>query len=816
MAKQKPAARRAIAKPAEPTLNDIPRWVPPVVFALITVVLFREFLLGGKLLGTDTVALSYFARNFYTTFIATFHKFPLWNPLLYGGVPFIDGMHGDIFYPPSLALFFLNAQQMWGWKMLLHVFAAGIFCYLWLRTLGVSRGAAMLGGIIYMSGADLVSLVFPGGDGKLFVSALAPLAFMLTERAVVRARVRDYAALSLGIALMILTSHMQCAYFAIWGITLYWIFRAVQLRRSGVWSNGRLGAAFGMFALAGLLSVAATAIQIIPPLGYLREWSHRANETEKAEIKDAYAYSTQYALHAEEVMSLIVPEFVGDNVQTETRSGATYWGKNGFKLNSEYAGLLGLLLLPLLFIRRRRAQTWFFAGLGIFALLYAMGSSTPAFHLFYLIPGVKLFRAPSIIIFLYGLCVATLGALAVDRAAEAGRSTTGDDVPARRALWILAGVLGVLALLASAGVLTSIWTSIFDPHMTSQQAEALGANLPGLKIGFWIAFIVAAVVAGTFDGFARGMWSARAMLIAFCVLAFVEQYRADWPFMHGTKIMNDAAVDPALFEPDESIQFLQQRQHAGEVFRALDLSALIPQMHGYSENVLAVHGIEQLAGHHGNEMGRYRELIGGPAPLNIFKSLQLLDLTNTEYVLVSQPINLPGYSEVYRGSRSIVLRKADVLPRAYLVGKTEVVPDDHAVDSLLAASFDYRHTAMLPEPLPTGISIQPDPQGSVQWLDRGVNGQHLKVHTDRPALLMVLDNFYKDWHAHVDGRDTPILRANYAFRAIPVSAGDHDVELTYLVTPYHMPAMISALTLLLLMALVLWPVRRVPEPANAA
>ena len=104
----------------------------------------------------------------------------------------------------------------------------------------------------------------------------------------------------------------------------------------------------------------------------------------------------------------------------------------------------------------------------------------------------------------------------------------------------------------------------------------------------------------------------------------------------------------------------------------------------------------------------------------------------------------------------------------------------------------------------------------MQWLDRGVNGQHLKVHTDRPALLMVLDNFYKDWHAHVDGKDTPILRANYAFRAIPVSAGDHDVELTYLVTPYHMPAMISALTLLLLMALVLWPVRRVPEPANAA
>src|SRR5512141_3150374 len=119
-----PAARTrpaAPVKPVEPTLNDIPRWLPPVVYAFVTILLFREFLFGGgRLLGTDTVALSYFARNFYTQFIHAFHRFPMWNPLLYGGLPFIDGMHGDIFYPPSLALFFLDAEHMWGWKLLLH------------------------------------------------------------------------------------------------------------------------------------------------------------------------------------------------------------------------------------------------------------------------------------------------------------------------------------------------------------------------------------------------------------------------------------------------------------------------------------------------------------------------------------------------------------------------------------------------------------------------------------------------------------------------------------------------------------------------
>ena len=191
----KPTARRTRPeRPIERGLNDIPRWVPPVVFALITAILFREIIIGAaSLLGVDTFALSYFARNFYTQFVHNFHRFPLWDPLLYGGLPFIDGMHGDIFYPPSLALFFLNAQTMWGWKMAAHVFLAGMFTYLWLREVGASRGSALLGGIVFMMGADLVSLVYPGGDGKLFVSALAPLAFLLTERSVGRGRARDRA-----------------------------------------------------------------------------------------------------------------------------------------------------------------------------------------------------------------------------------------------------------------------------------------------------------------------------------------------------------------------------------------------------------------------------------------------------------------------------------------------------------------------------------------------------------------------------------------------------------------------------------------------
>ena len=799
------ARGRAGKTPSPPVAQaHLPGWLPPVVYALVTIILFREVVFSGaRLLGTDTLELGYFARNFYTEFVQSLHRFPLWNPLLYGGLPFIDGMHGDIFYPPSLAMFFLDAAPMWSWKMLLHVFLAGCFTYLWLRAIEVSRGAAFVGGLIYMMGADLVSLVFPGGDGKLFVSALAPLAFWLTERAVVRRRVRDYAAFSLGIALMVFTSHMQLVYFCIWGVSLYFIFRAWQIARGDESGRGGVRAlgALGAFAVAGVLGVAAAAVQFVPPLQYLREWSHRADKTEQAQA--GYAYSTTWSLHPEEIVSLVVPEFVGDNVQTEVRTGATYWGRNPFKLNHEYAGFIPLLLLPLVFMRRRSGQAIFFTVLAALALLYALGANTPLFRLFYMIPGVSLFRAPSLIIFLYGLSIATLGAVAIDRALAWVRDADAERA-IRRALWMGVGVMALLAILASAEILTNVWRGMFPfqgpPQQVAMKVMAIDANLPLLKTGFWITFMIAAAVAAAWEAYARGVFGARGFIIALAFIAFFDSYRVDRPFIRGTVLMNQVD-DPIRYTPDESISFLQSRQQAGEVFRAIDLSTLPVQLEGpgYRPNTLALHGIEQLAGHHGNELGRYRQLIGGDAPLNLLNSeLRLADITNTTYLLSPQPVQVPGLTEVFRGSRTVVYRKDSALPRAYVVGNVEVVADSAAVNRMLSPGFDARTTALVAEPLPSGAAPQAGAQGTVQWLERSNTVQRLRVNATAPALLVVLDNYYKAWHAEVDGRAAPLVRANHTFRAIPVPAGQHDVTMRYSAETVQASAFTSGAILLVL------------------
>ena len=58
---------------------------------------------------------------------------------------------------------------------ILHLFAAGLFTYGFLRAWGLGFAPSIIGGLAYMLGGPIASYPSPGHDGKLFVSALLPL-----------------------------------------------------------------------------------------------------------------------------------------------------------------------------------------------------------------------------------------------------------------------------------------------------------------------------------------------------------------------------------------------------------------------------------------------------------------------------------------------------------------------------------------------------------------------------------------------------------------------------------------------------------------
>ncbi len=794
---------------------EIPRWLPPVLYGVVTLLLFRSFVFSDQMLvGTDTLSLGYMAREFYANALKQ-GIFPLWNPIILGGTPFLESLAGgDSLYPPSvLLLLVMSTYRALGWKLVLHVFLAGLFMFGWTRALGRSRAAALLAGLAYLLAPFMVTLVYPGQDGKIFVTALAPLMFWMTETSIVRRSLIPLAGVAMVVGLVILTTHFQMAYFLFGAVGAYAAFRCVQVARGRDVGEGESGVRpaakrFALFLTASMVGAGIGAVQLLPAVDYVTEHSRRTSTTVSASDEGSVAYSSSWSLHPEEVMGLMVPEFVGNSQGAAPWARNTYWGRNPFKLNHEYVGAVVLLLAGLAFFGTpRRGLILFLAAMGGLALLFAMGRHTPVWRVAYeILPGVSLFRAPSQAAFLFGFAAATLMAFGVDRvlALARGGGEQGARLPMRY-LWIAIGVLAALTLTTAGGAFTSAWTAVLYSDIAPQRAQVLGAAMPYIVRGFFVVTLLCLMTAAAVWAHRLGRLPAAALVSLLGVLIGLDLVRIDAPFIQTMDFERIASPDP-------NVQALLDRQAEEGPFRVLSLGGGT----GVGQDVTpGQFGLELAGGHHPNDLARYRELIGmvgSGVPTNLLFNTNVLRLLNVGYLI--WPVQQLGRPEdqsvpqgtvenlrpvsqtTLRGQPYETVYSFTALPRARLVTEVVVLPDEETVPFILSEDFDPATQVVLSEPPPTALGTGPV-DGEVEWISRGINQQELVVRADRPALLVIADNWFPAWHARVNGRDAPVLRANHTLRAIAVPAGESTVSVYYASDQLRTGLWVTVLSLLM-------------------
>jgi hypothetical protein len=786
----------AMSAPASAHGIQMHTWVPVVLYGVITLLLFREFVFSRDMLfGSDTLALGYMAREFYANAMLG-EGFPLWNPIILGGTPFVESLAGgDSLYPPSaLLLFLLDPYRALGWKLVLHVFFAGIFMYAWIRRLGLSKPSALLAGLAYGLAPFMVTLVQGGQDGKIFVIALTPLLFWVTESFLVRVStsMKSIALVSLVVGAVMLTTHFQMAYFLFGGVGAYVLFRTVLMWRAGK-DDEDAGASrvavtrFAAFLAAAVLGAGVAAVQFLPAASYVVNHSRRTATTTNASAEASRAYANSWSLHPEEVVALAVPEFVGVSSANADWTRGTYWGRNPLKGNHEYVGLVVLLLAGVSFFGGAwRSLRFFLSGLGAAALLFALGSHTPVWRLFYeIVPGIGLFRAPSLAIFLFGFSVVTLMAFGVERLLElVGTGSESEWMRPERFLWVASGVLLAGFVLVSSGSLSGLWSGLVYRDMPDQSAQILTNAEPFIERGFMIAVILAALTAGVAWGLRTARLASLGAVVVLGMLISLDLIRVDMPFIQ--------TEDFAAFRaPDPNIDFLLERQREEDPFRVFSLRGLNGQ-----DVRPGMFGLELAAGHHPNDLGRYRELIGmegSSLPVNLIASANVLKMLNVRYVLWPDQLGAPADAGLPADITDNLRRLSQTtiqgrpyesvyefpdLPRARLVGDAVILPDVQAVPYMLSGDFDPARQVVLSDPLPIDLTGG-EVVGSVEWLERNNNDMTLRVSADGPAVLVLADNWFPAWKARIGNEDVPVLRANHSLRAVPITAGEHTVEFYY-------------------------------------
>lgn len=833
------AARKEGKGAPSSAIPSIPVWLPPVLYGVLALGLFREFVFSDRmLLGGDTLSLGYVVRQLYAESLSTLGRVPGWAPHILGGTPFLDALSaGDSLYPPSvLLLMVLEPFRSLGWKLVLHVFLAGLFFFGWVRAFGGSRPAALIGGAAYMMAPFLIGFVHPGHDGKMFVIALTPLLFWATERHFARPSIKSVSGVALVIALVMYTTHFQMAYFLFGGTGLYAIFRSIQIGRgadevvksaeaageesgSGGVGWGRVGAArFALFMIAALLGAAGASYQFLPAVNYVQEHSRRIATTSEAAGERGREWSASYSLHPEEVMSFIIPEFPGNAARGNEWTNGTYWGRNAFKDNHEYAGLVVLLLAAVSFLGAARRQLrLFLTGFGVFALLYSMGANTPVWSVMYGIdfPGIRMFRANGMASYLFGFAAVTLASLGVDRLLSA--SSQADETVLRRAqnvLWGAVGGLAVLALLVSGGIFTRVWTTVVYSNIPDFRQQALAAHLPNITQGAFIAVMVAAATAGLVWLWRNGRAPTAAFIGGLTLLVVADEGRIAQPFIQTIDFYTWSQPDPAT-------QALLTEEQDGEPYRLWDLSRTSQEVKA------AIHGIELAAGHHPNDLYRYRELIGmvGSGDAANLYDLDVRRILNIRYILwpdasmgAAPQGPVLARTQFQDGRVFNTILRDPGLPRARLVASAVVKSDAEAVPYILSDEHDPELEAVLAEAPPTPLPGGPA-SGTVRWVERTADRLEWTIQSDTPALLVVADNWFPAWRASVDGVDAPVLRAYHTLRAVPIPAGTSTVVMWYESALAGRAFLLSALVLLLLLGGFgwgAWQDRRVIEPVEGS
>lgn len=118
------------------------------------------------------------------------------------------------------------------------------------------------------------------------------------------------------------------------------------------------------------------------------------------------------------------------------------------------------------------------------------------------------------------------------------------------------------------------------------------------------------------------------------------------------------------------------------------------------------------------------------------------------------------------------------LPDARLVHAAKLFPEPwRLIRYALSGEFRPEREALLTAP-PGPLSAARGPE-SVKLLEDGPNAARWAVSVTAPGLFVLNRSFHPAWRARVDGRGAAVLKADYAFMAVPVPAGAREVTLSF-------------------------------------
>jgi hypothetical protein len=171
-----------------------------------------------------------------------------------------------------------------------------------------------------------------------------------------------------------------------------------------------------------------------------------------------------------------------------------------------------------------------------------------------------------------------------------------------------------------------------------------------------------------------------------------------------------------------------------------------------------------------------------------------------------------GVSQIASPKRLFVWEaQTNFMPWATMGQKPVFLDDDATLAALGTERFLPRRIVFLPSGARGQIGAEADGQARILSSQIGPSECVFQTSAQSRTMLVVAQAYYHCWRASVDGAPVPLWRANYAFQALEVPPGRHEVRIVYVDRAFQAGAIMSILALLVCVAVIWKGSRRVSD-----
>ena len=748
-----------------------PHLVAIVTFVLLVMVYFAPQVFENKQLPQGDMisarGMGHDAREYHEQTGEWSH----WSNSMFGGMPYnvTSGVDSKSIFRPISTLMkvsFHGETTAVLWLLLIGF-------YIFMLAVGGGPWLGIVGAIAFAFGSYNLIIIGAGHVTKGWVLATVPAVIGGCMLCYQKKYIVGFIVTLLATGLNVYWNHQQISYYTLLMLIplaiTYLVYAIREKKQKHFWT------ASAALVVAAIMAIAPAMDKLLPTWDYSKEtmrggavlkgtedseagksglnreyafhWSYGKAETMTLLIPNFYGGSSNYALGEDSETYKTVKKYAGSSQAKQiAKSLPTYWGDQPFTSGPVYAGAIICFLFVLGLLAVKGPERWWLLAAVIIGVLLSWGRNLPSLNnwLFDHLPLYNKFRTPSMSLVMTTTAMAMLGMLAL-------RALLKKEVELKH-IYIATGITGGLCLLmALFPGLAGGFTAKMDAQLPEWLSECLIEDRRAmLTSDAWrsLCFILFAAV-GAFAYLKIEKMRSGIVIALMGVLILADLWTVDKRFLNDDHFVPKKRNLVTMTEADK--QILADKDPN---YRVLNLTT------STFNDAQTSYFHKSVGGYSPAKLRRYQDIIDYYFAGNI--NMNVLNMLNTRYVITQQGVQ---YNPEAFGNAWFV-QNID-----WVNNPNEEIAAIGNVDLLQKAVIDTCWRTKVSEGL---AMTQPASIRLTNYANPG--NLFYESESSEDGLAVFSEVYYKTWKAFIDGKEVPVVRANYILRAIEVPAGKHMIE----------------------------------------